>query len=213
MDQIQKKIELFEDHLINSAKKQHDELISSARKKQDDRIKTAENTLQEEKRALEERNYQIIFRDKNRIIAGGHNQAKNDRLALYHQIQSDFNQTLLDMSKKLPDSEVYKHYFEKSVAAVPQLFGDKKELVFAVTERDRLFLVMLVEKYLSDYSVDIDVSENEDILSGGFTVHDKEQLFFCNNTIAHLLQEEKKRIGTFLNEKMAPYREGEYHDK
>lgn len=213
MDQIQEKIEIFADHIKSRQKKAGKTLVAEEQKKQHIKLEEAESALQKEKRGMEERNYQVIYRDTNRLIAQGVKEAKEERLRLNAVLRDDFSKNLLKTAAAFQESDIYQSYLTMSVQSIPNLFGEYRDLIVTISESDREVMAHLTDQYLDRYRVTLKTSDSADAVYGGFTVCDADAHFLCDFSLAHLISREQKYIGKRLSELMLPYMEGADYDE
>lgn len=200
MISVEEKLRVFSQHLLNKEQTWGNDTMNEVNKKQKELLENSAQKIKKEKRAIEERSYHTIFRDKNKVIAEGKNKAKSLGLEEKNRILIDFNQTVLAHAEKFLTKDVYENYLNECVEGIPQLFGDKKELIVFVNNKDLDQVKVVFNKKLEDYSVEY--REELKNCIGGMTVEDSESRIYCDFTVENLLKTNYKLIGMTLNEFM-----------
>jgi len=200
MISIEEKLQVFTQYLLKKERKWGKELINEAKEKQQEMLEASKLKINKEKRAVEERSYYTIFRDKNKIIAEGKNRAKILELEEKNRILIDFNQLILEKAKEYLTKDVYITYLKGCVDEIPELFKEHKALIVFASEGDLPMIKGYFEEKLANYSVDYRPASKNII--GGLIVEDADIRIHCDFSIDNLIKSNYKRIGMTLNEFM-----------
>jgi len=193
---VEEKLSIFTQYLLRKQRELGQEKIGEAKDKCQVLIKLSNDRIAQDKRSIEERNYHVIFRDKNKIIAQGKNNAKNNKLALRSCLLDDFKKTIVNEAKSYFESDLYKAYLKKCIQNVPEILGEHEGLIIAVHEADLEIVKDYAESFLEKYQVEF--IELDPLLTGGIKVKDSEEQISCDFTIENLVKENNKVIGLRL---------------
>lgn len=200
MISVEEKLSVFTQYLLKKQRETGKAIIDAAKEKKAAMLAQAEQELQTNKHNLEERNYHVIYRDKNKIIAQGKNIAKNQMLEQRSVILEDFKRTIWEEARNFMGTPTYTTYLENCLKKVPQIFGERKTLIVYAKETDLKLVQSLVNRHLSGYAV---TYEEADLgVIGGIIVRDTEHRINCDFTMANLVRDNSKQIGMRLNEMM-----------
>lgn len=200
MISVEEKLGVFKQYLLKKQREWGKETINAARQETAELEKALAAKIKEDKHSIEERNYHVIFRDRNKIIAQGKNAAKTAELEERNRILSDFGQTILETAKDYVGSDVYKAYLEKCVANIPNILGNRKEIRIFVNDGDMAVVKKAAATTLSDYTIEYDALPAGTI--GGIVARDKDNRINCDYTVENLILSNKKIVGMRLNEVM-----------
>ena len=195
---VEEKLSIFTQYLLRKQRELGQEKIGEVKDKCQALIKLSNDKIAKDKRSIEERNYHVIFRDKNKIIAQGKNNAKNSRLALRSCLLDDFKKTIVNEAKSYFGSDLYKEYLKNCIQSVPEILGEHEGLIIAVHEADLEIVKTYAESFLENYQVEF--VELDPLLTGGLKVKDSEEQISCDFTIENLVRENNKLIGLRLEE-------------
>lgn len=195
---VEEKLSIFTQYLLRKQRELGQEKIGEAKDKCQALIKLSNDKIAKDKRSIEERNYHVIFRDKNKIIAQGKNNAKNSRLALRSCLLDDFKKTIVNEAKSYFESDLYKEYLKKCIQRVPEILGEHEGLIIAVHDADLEIVKTYAESFLENYQVAF--VELDPLITGGIKVKDSEEQISCDFTIENLVRENNKLIGLRLEE-------------
>lgn len=201
MISVEDKVSVFSQYLLKNQRSKGKKIISDAKRNSDDQMKQAEIQLKQDKKRIQNHNENVIFRDKNKIIAEGKNGAKNELLKAQSDILADFKKTILSISKDYLGTPVYQNYLMKCINQIPMIFEDTTErLIFYTLPDDRDYIKKVTDEFLKKYNVSF---ENLDsIYQGGFIVKDAQDRMHSNFTISELIKENSKLIGHVLSTAM-----------
>ncbi|AFA49165.1 V-type ATP synthase subunit E [Acetobacterium woodii] len=197
MISVEEKLRVFTQYLLNKERKWGKDIINDAKEKREALLEESSQKINKEKRAVEERSYHTIFRDKNKIIAEGKNKAKTLELEEKNRILRDFNQMIREKVEPFLTQEVYSDYLRNCIVQIPQIFGNKKEIIVFVYERDLEQIKKIMAAELNDFSIEYRVGCNDCI--GGLIVEDSEGRIHCDFTVENLIKTNYKLIGMTLN--------------
>ncbi|MEO1815463.1 MAG: V-type ATP synthase subunit E [Acetobacterium sp.] len=197
MISVEEKLRVFTQYLLSKERKWGKDIIYEAKDKKKALLVDSEEKIKKEKRAIEERSYHTIFRDKNKIIAEGKNKAKTLELEEKNRILLDFNQMIREKARDYLTADVYNNYLRDCAAQIPQVFGDKKDIVVFVNERDFEEIKALMEEQLASFTIEYR-QECIDCI-GGFIAEDAEGRLHCDFTVENLIKTNYKLIGMTLN--------------
>ena len=200
MISVEEKLGVFKQYLLKKQREWGKETINAARQETAELEKALAAKIKEDKHSIEERNYHVIFRDRNKIIAQGKNAAKTAELEERNRILSDFGQTIFETAKDYVGSDVYKAYLEKCVANIPNILGNRKEIRIFVNDGDMAVVKKAAATTLSDYTIEYDAFHAGTI--GGIVARDKDNRINCDYTVENLILSNKKIVGMRLNEVM-----------
>lgn len=198
MISVEEKLDVFTQYLLEEKQKEADALIAKAAQQQNEKKTAAEKSLQNEKRALEEHNYQVIARDANRYVAQGKSIAKELRLNQIKIIREDFEIVLHNRAVDFVENNVlYAKYLKKCVDEIPNYLNDQKTLIIFVRDQDRDILSSL----LSDgYHLTIRALPPEAI--GGIIVRDADNRINCDFSVSGLIKDNAKFVNLLLDQFM-----------
>ncbi|MDD3307239.1 MAG: V-type ATP synthase subunit E [Acetobacterium sp.] len=197
MISVEEKLQVFTQYLLSKERKWGKDIIYEAKEKKKALLADSKERIQKEKRSIEERSYQTIFRDKNKIIAEGKNKAKTLELEEKNRILGDFNQLIREKAREYLTETVYTNYLRDCIVQIPQVFGSKKELVVYVNERDFDQIKAIIEEELDEYTIEYH-QDCQDCI-GGFIAEDAEGRLHCDFTVENLIKSNYKLIGMTLN--------------
>jgi len=197
MISVEEKLRVFTQYLLSKERKWGKDIIYEAKEKKKALLADSKERIQKEKRSIEERSYQTIFRDKNKIIAEGKNKAKTLELEEKNRILGDFNQLIREKAREYLTETVYTNYLRDCIVQIPQVFGSKKELVVYVNERDFDQIKAIIEEELDEYTIEYH-QDCQDCI-GGFIAEDAEGRLHCDFTVENLIKSNYKLIGMTLN--------------
>ncbi|MEF9918008.1 MAG: V-type ATP synthase subunit E family protein [Eubacterium sp.] len=200
MISVEEKLGVFTQYLLKKQREWGKQTINAAKDKRLVMVDESTQKLSEEKRNIEERSYHVIFRDKNKIIAQGKNIAKTQFLEERSKILVDFNQTILEEAKNYIGTETYQNYLIRCIHKIPEIFGERKDLVIFAKEDDKTLIQKNGATLLKNYTIRIDTLPEGTI--GGIVVRDKENRINCDFTVENLIRDHYKLIGMRLNEVM-----------
>lgn len=200
MISVEQKLSVFTQYLLKKQRETGKEIIDAAKEKKAAAIEAAEERLKNEKRNIEERNYHVIFRDKNKIIAQGKNVSKNNLLEQRSIILEDFKQTILNEARDYIGTPIYNAYLEKCLKKVPGIFGNRKELILFCIPEDRKIVQVLATQCLPDYNLSFEDTPKSVI--GGIIVRDVDNRINCDFSMANLVRDNNKYVGMKLSEIM-----------
>lgn len=197
MISVEEKLRVFTQYLLSKERKWGKDIIYDAKDKKKALLVDSEEKIKKEKRAIEERSYHTIFRDKNKIIAEGKNKAKTLELEEKNRILMDFNQLIREKASDYLSHEVYNDYLQDCVAQIHQVFAGKNNIVVFVREGDFKQLKTIIDQQLTDFNVEYR-QECTDCI-GGFIAEDAEGRLHCDFTVENLIKSNYKLIGMTLN--------------
>lgn len=197
MISVEEKLRVFTQYLLSKERKWGKDIIYEAKEKKKALLADSKERIQKEKRSIEERSYQTIFRDKNKIIAESKNKAKTLELEEKNRILGDFNQLIREKAREYLTEAVYTNYLRDCIVQIPQVFGSKKELVVYVNERDFDQIKAIIEEELDEYTIEYH-QDCQDCI-GGFIAEDAEGRLHCDFTVENLIKSNYKLIGMTLN--------------
>lgn len=200
MISVEQKLSVFKQYLLKKQRETGKEIIDAAKEKKNQILTDAEEKLQDDKRNLKERSYHVIFRDKNKIIAVGKNTAKNQMLEQRSLILEDFKKTILKEAENYIGTPLYNEYLKKCLKKVPEIFGNRTDLILFIKPTDRETVEKLAAQNLNGYKIAYDVLP--DTVIGGLIIRDTENRINCDFTMANLIRDKGKIIGMRLNEIM-----------
>lgn len=200
MISVEEKLGVFRQYLMKKQREWGKQTINAAKDDSMEIERAAKIKMKEEKHAIEERNYHVIYRDKNKIIAQGKNAAKTAELEERSRIFSDFNKTILAEAENYVDTAIYREYLRNCIAHIPTVLKTHKEIRILINNRDRDCVEKAASEFLSDYVIEYDSLPKDSI--GGIIVRDKENRINCDYTVENLIQENRKLVGMRLNEIM-----------
>lgn len=197
MISIEEKLRVFTQYLLSKERKWGKDIIYEAKDKKKALLIDSEQKIIKEKRAIEERSYHTIFRDKNKIIAEGKNKAKTLELEEKNRILLDFKQMIREQARDYLTEDVYSNYLRDCAIQIPQVFGSKKDIVVFVNERDFNQIKTILDEVLDNFTVEYR-QECTDCI-GGFIAEDAEGRLHCDFTVENLIKSNYKLIGMTLN--------------
>ncbi|MBU4439908.1 MAG: V-type proton ATPase subunit E [Acetobacterium sp.] len=197
MISIEEKLQVFTQSLLSKERKNGLKIMTEAKNKKAEQIAAFQERITKEKKALENRNSRSIFRDRNKILAEGKNKAKTLELEERNRILLDFNQLIQTKAKEFLTTAVYSKYLGDCIKSIPEIFGDKKQLIVFINNQDLIQLKELFKNNLADYTVEYRKLTKESI--GGMIVEDSERLIYCDFTVENLITTNYKYIGMTLN--------------
>ena len=197
MISVEEKLQVFTQYLLNKQRKMGKEIINAAKEEKQQLEENSLLKITKEKRAIEERGKHMIFRDKNKIIAEGKNKAKTLELEEKNRILLDFNQLILEKSREYLTKDIYNDYLNRCVDYIPEVFKEKKDLIIFSNEWEQAQIKQLIEKKLSDYSIEYRC-QLKDVI-GGMIVEDAESRIHTDFTVDNLIKTNYKLIGMTLN--------------
>ncbi len=205
MISVEEKLAVFTQYLLKKQRDAGKVTIDAAKEKREVLLKEAEEKLNEDRRNIEERNYHVIYRDKNKIIADGKNTSKNKLLEQRCRILDDFKDTILDISKDYVGTPEYNEYLDHCLQKIPENFNDIKNIRIFALKEDRDFLKKEVARILPDYTVTFENASG--LIRGGLIVRDGQNRLNCDFTINNLIRDNSRFIGMRLNEMMDGHKE------
>lgn len=197
MISVEEKLRVFTQYLLSKERKWGKDIIYEAKDKKKAMLVDSEEKIKKEKRAIEERSYHTIFRDKNKIIAEGKNKAKTLELEEKNRILLDFNEMIRKQARDYLTDEVYRDYLRDCVIQIPQVFGRKKDIIIFVNERDYDQIKTIMDEQLDSFTIEYR-QECIDCI-GGFVAEDAEGRLHCDFTVENLIKSNYKLIGMTLN--------------
>ncbi|WP_303868702.1 V-type ATP synthase subunit E [Acetobacterium wieringae] len=197
MISVEEKLRVFTQYLLSKERKWGKDIIYDAKDKKKALLTDSEEKIKKEKRAIEERSYHTIFRDKNKIIAEGKNKAKTLELEEKNRILMDFNQLIREKARDFLTDEVYNGYLKDCVAQIHQVFAGKTDIVVFVSEGDFNQLKTIMDQQLADFNIEYRQQCIDCI--GGFIAEDAEGRLHCDFTVENLIKSNYKLIGMTLN--------------
>lgn len=200
MISIAEKLQVFTQSLLNKERKNGKKIIAEAKIKQEAQLAAALENINKQKKAIIERGDRTIFRDKNKILAEGKNKAKKLDLEERNRILLDFNQLIQAKAKEFVTKEIASQYLSDCIESIPEIFGEKKQLIVFGNSQDIKQIKALVESKLHGYTVAYREAIKETI--GGMIVEDSDHRIYCDFTVENLINTHYKRIGMTLNEFM-----------
>lgn len=200
MISIEEKLQVFTQSLLGKERKNGLKIIMEAKNKKTELTTASQEKITKEKKALENRNGRSIFRERNKILAEGKNKAKTLELEERNRILLDFNQLIQAKAKEYLTTAVYSKYLGDCIKSIPEIFGDKKQLVVFINNQDLTQMKELFKNNLEDYTVEYRKLTKESI--GGLIAEDSEGLIYCDFTVENLVNTNYKHIGMTLNEFM-----------
>ncbi|MBC3889625.1 V-ATPase E-subunit VatE [Acetobacterium paludosum] len=200
MISVEEKLRVFSQYLLNKERTRGKGIIEEAKSKQQELLEASKQKIEKEKKDIEERNKKIIFRDKNKIISEGKNRAKTLELEEKNHILIGFNQLIMVKAKEFVVKDVYRDYLRNCVTGIPEIFGEKRELVVFVNKNDLDYFKALINDQLIDYTVEYRQEIKDSI--GGIVVEDAESRIHCDFSVENLINTKYKFIGMTLNEFM-----------
>lgn len=183
---IEEKVHVFSQYLISKEREWGREIVEEAKNKRQELLENSEKLINDEKRAIEERSYRQIYRDKNKIIAEGKNKAKNLELAQKKLMLSEFNDLILESANKMVVGKRYENYLRFSMEKVSSIFGDRKKLVITANLEDVDLIKKLAEEKLEGYEISYKRNSKKDFVRGMIVEDDQGRVqsdFTMNNTI------------------------------
>lgn len=200
MISVEEKLRVFSQYLLNKERSWGKGIIAEVKNKQKELLEASRQKIATEQTAIEERNKQTIFRDRNKIIAEGKNRAKTMELEEKNRILTDFKQLILTQAQAFLTKPVYRDYLSACVSGIPDLFAEKKELIIFVNERDLPEVTRLVNDLLKGYAIEYQSNTTGSI--GGIIVEDAKKRIYCDFSVENLINTNYKFIGMTLNEFM-----------
>ncbi len=197
MISVEEKLRVFTQYLLGKERKWGKDIIYEAKDKKKALLIDSEQKIIKEKRAIEERSYHTIFRDKNKIIAEGKNKAKTLELEEKNRILLDFNQMIREKARDYLTEDVYSNYLRDCAIQIPQVFGSKKDIIVFVNERDFNQIKTIMDAQLDSFTIEYR-QECTDCI-GGFIAEDAEGRLHCDFTVENLIKTNYKLIGMTLN--------------
>jgi vacuolar-type H+-ATPase subunit E/Vma4 len=200
MISVEEKLRVFSQYLLNKQRSWGKGIIAEAKAQQQEILTASRQKIESEKKAIAERNQYLIFRDRNKIIAEGKNRAKTMELEEKNRILTDFNQLILKLAAEFLAKQAYRDYLRDCVAGIPEIFGEKKELIVFLNARDHQDVKALSGDLLKNYS--IEYQEDAKGMIGGIIVEDAQKRIYCDYSVENLIKANYKFIGMTLNEFM-----------
>lgn len=200
MISIEEKLQVFTQSLLNKEREIGIKMINEAKNKKDELLAESQRKITKEKVALEDRSRRLIFRDKNKILAEGKNKAKTLELKERNRILMDFNLLIQEKTKEYFTDERYTKYLTACVKRIPEIFGEKKQLIVFINSQDLNQMKKLFENNLAGYAVEYLNLTKE--TNGGMIVEDTDRQIYCDFTVENLINTNHKHIGMTLNDFM-----------
>ncbi|MDO9493053.1 V-type ATP synthase subunit E [Acetobacterium sp.] len=197
MISVEEKLRVFTQYLLGKERKWGKDIIYEAKDKKKALLIDSEQKIIKEKRAIEERSYHTIFRDKNKIIAEGKNKAKTLELEEKNRILLDFNQMIREKARDYLTEDVYGNYLRDCAIQIPHVFGDIKDIIVFVNEQDFDQIKTIMDEALDSFTIEYR-QECTDCI-GGFIAEDAEGRLHCDFTVENLIKSNYKLIGMTLN--------------
>lgn len=196
MISVEQKLGVFTQYLLGKQRDYGKKTIDNARLERRKLLSDSEEHIKAEKHSIEERGYQLIYRDRNKIIAQGKNAAKASYLEVRSQMFDDFIETVIQKSKAFIGTETYKNYLSNCLTKIPAVLGDHKSIILYVADFDKGYLLSEVSKKLPDYTIEYRPLDKK--YEGGIIVRDQEERINGDFTIDNLILENYKQIGIRL---------------
>lgn len=200
MISIEEKLQVFKQSLLNKERKNGKKIIDEAKIKKEALIADSLETIKKEKKSIEDRSNRSIFRDRNKILAEGKNKAKALELEERSRILLDFNQLIQATAKEYLTTAGYRKYLSDCIETIPEIFGEKKQLVVFVNQRDSDLTKAFFETKLATYTVEYREEIKETM--GGIIVEDSDGRIYCDFTVENLIKTNYKTIGMMMNKLM-----------
>ncbi|MGI6110422.1 MAG: hypothetical protein ACOYB8_11350, partial [Eubacteriaceae bacterium] len=172
MISVQEKLNVYRQYLLRKLTQEHEQAVTDAKDKAAEQIHAADIKLAEDKKAIEDRNDRVEFRDGTKIVAEGKTHAKNAMLSLQREEEEVFSQDIVEQAQKLHGTPIYNQYLTNCLEDLGRSGIKKQELTVTILPDDIEAFKKDAQAALPGFTFVFEEPEGKFV--GGFIARDKD---------------------------------------